>query len=396
VRYEIKAVGSDSQVTLLTLDADDTDDAKRLAATQGYTVLGARPTHPLHSWRLGRRARFPLLLFSQELLALIEAGLTLVEAVETLLEKEHRPEAKHVLQQIIQAIYEGHPLSFALQQFPAHFPPLYVATIRASERTGDIGESLSRYVAYQMQMEVVRKKVVSASIYPALLLIAGSVVTTFLMAYVVPKFSGIYEEVGGNLPLLSQLLMKWGRLLDAHGMLMLGGFTVGVAALGYLTTRPAARRWLAHKLWQIPALGRQMRIYQLARFYRTLGMLLRGGTPVVTALTMASGLLPTALRHQMDQAAASIREGKSISQAMEHHGLTTPIALRMLRVGERSGKMGEMMGRIATFYDDEMSRAVDWFTKLFEPLLMAFIGLVIGGIVVLMYFPIFQLAGSIQ
>jgi general secretion pathway protein F len=125
-------------------------------------------------------------------------------------------------------------------------------------------------------------------------------------------------------------------------------------------------------------------------------MLLRGGTPAVSALTMASGLLPSALRDQLNQAATSIREGKSISQSMEQHGLTTPVSLRMLRVGERTGKMGEMMGRIATFYDEEMARWVDWFTKLFEPLLMAFIGLVIGGIVVLMYFPIFEVAGSIQ
>jgi general secretion pathway protein F len=401
VRYELKTVGADRRVSVLALDAMDGQDARRIAQMQGYTVLAIRPLRSLShrplSWvALKRRARFPLTLFSQELLALLDAGLTLVEAMETLLEKEHRPESKQILRQVVKAIYEGHPLSHALEQFPAHFPPLYVATVRASEKTGDLGESLSRYVAYQEQMDIVRKKIVSASIYPVLLLVAGALVTLFLMVYVVPSFSGIYEEIGGDLPILSQWLLRWGQLLEAHGTPILGGFALACAALGYAATRPAARRWVAHKLWQIPALGERMRIYQLARFYRTLGMLLRGGTPAVSALGMASGLLPPALRDQLNQAAASVREGKSISQSMEHHGLTTPVALRMLRVGERTGKMGEMMGRIATFYDEEMARWVDWFTKLFEPLLMAFIGLVIGGIVVLMYFPIFEVAGSIQ
>jgi general secretion pathway protein F len=125
-------------------------------------------------------------------------------------------------------------------------------------------------------------------------------------------------------------------------------------------------------------------------------MLLRGGTPVVTALDMSAGLLSPVLRGSLAAASLSIREGRSISEAMSVHNLTTPVALRMLRVGERSGKMDEMMDRIATFCDDEISRWVDWFTRLFEPLLMAFIGVVIGVIVVLMYMPIFELAGNIQ
>ena len=139
-----------------------------------------------------------------------------------------------------------------------------------------------------------------------------------------------------------------------------------------------------------------MHVYQLARFYRTLAMLLKGGIPVVTALDMVSGLLQPALRGQLKLASNSIREGRTISQAMEAYELTTPVALRMLRVGERTGNMGEMMERIATFYDEEMARWVEWFTKMFEPLLMALIGAVIGLIVILMYMPIFDLAGSVQ
>jgi len=146
----------------------------------------------------------------------------------------------------------------------------------------------------------------------------------------------------------------------------------------------------------MPAIGTRLRLYQLARFYRSLGMLLRGGMPVVPALQMVAGLLQSSLREQLALASAYVREGRSISQSMEEHGLTTPVALRMLRVGERTGQMGEMMERIAAFHEEETARWLERFIKLFEPLLMTFVGLTIGVIVVLMYFPIFELAGSIQ
>jgi general secretion pathway protein F len=177
---------------------------------------------------------------------------------------------------------------------------------------------------------------------------------------------------------------------------MLSGAGAALFAGLYALSLPQVRAALMRKLWQIPALGERMHVYQLARFYRTLSMLLKGGTPIVNALSMVSGLLQPELRNRLEQATASIREGHAISHAMELYGLTTPVALRMLRVGERTGEMGEMMERIAAFYDEEMARWVDWFTKLFEPILMAFIGVVIGLIVILMYLPVFDLAGNIQ
>ncbi len=396
MRYEVKALRGREGVTAFVVDAADANEAAAQARAKGYTVLSvrARPSWSLRGLR--REGSFPLVLFSQELLALLEAGLALVEALETLSEKESRPDVKKVLARIMTHLYEGYPLSYALGRFPAHFPPLYVATVRASEKTGALPEALSRFVAYQSQMDAVRRKVVSASIYPLLLAGVGALVTLFLMVYVVPRFSHIYADLGGDLPLASRLLMRWGQLLGEHGMLVLAGAVGAVAALGYAATRPAFRRWLEHRLWQFPAIGARLHLYQLARFYRSLGMLLRGGMPVMTSLQMVSELLRSSLRGPLALASASIREGRSISQAMERYGLTTPVALRMLRVGERTGRMGEMMERIAAFYEEETARWVERFTKLFEPLLMAFIGLVIGLVVVLMYFPIFELAGSIQ
>ena len=396
MQFEVKAVRTPGGVIALSLDAIDESDARLQAIAQGYAVLAVKAKQSLRSWMKPRRVQFPLLLFSQELLALMNAGLTVVEGVETLEEKESRPEPRQILRQIVAQLYEGRALSYALQAFPAVFPTLYISTVRASEKTGDLAEALTRYIAYQTQVDVVRKKVVNASIYPLLLIGAGGLVTVFLMAYVVPRFSRIYEDLGTNLPFLSRMLLQWGKLLQSDGPLVLAALVVIVGAFTYLGRRQATRDWVMQRLWRIPAAGERMRVYQLARFYRTLGMLLRGGTPVGSALIMVSDLLQPELRLHLQGAAKNISEGRSISFAMEAHQLTTPVALRMLRVGERTGQMSEMMDRIASFYDEEMARWVEWFTRLFEPLLMVFIGLVIGLIVVLMYLPIFELAGSLQ
>ena len=395
MRFNVKAMRAGEGLTALALDAANEIDAARQAEAQGYTVLAVSTRKGLA--RLSRgNARFPLVLFSHELLALLNAGLPLVEAVETLAEKEHRPEVKRVIEQVIGQLFEGKTLSQALELSPATFPALYVSTVRAAERTGDLSEALTRYIAYQTQLDAVKKKLLAASIYPVLLLSVGGLVTMFLLGYVVPKFSRIFEDIGGDIPLLSKLLIQWGVFMEAHAAQTGIGALVLVGLAVYLARLPEMRRWIGRTLWSIPAIGERMRVYQLARFYRTVGMLLNGGIPVVSALEMVEGLLHPTLRSLLRRAAAEIREGKPISQAMENHHLTTPVSLRMLRVGERTGRMGEMMERISGFYDEEMARWVDWFTRLFEPILMALIGVVIGGIVVLMYMPIFELAGSIQ
>jgi len=238
--------------------------------------------------------------------------------------------------------------------------------------------------------------VVNASIYPALLIGVGGIVSLFLLLYVVPRFGRIYEERGSALPLFSRLLLTWGSAVDKHAPVVLSVFG-GLILLGIYALRLAnVRTAIGDALWRLPALGERLRMYQLARFYRTIGMLLRGGTPLVSALDMGGELLHPLLRERLARASQAIREGRGVAQSLEANGLTTPVALRMLNVGEKSGNMGEMLEQIAAFHDEEMARWVDWFTRLFEPILMAIIGLVIGAIVILMYMPIFELAGNLQ
>ncbi len=392
MRYRLTVLDAGCVVAQHDLDAIDETDARRQAVSRGLRVLA------IETPRLRRfaRARLAVVPFTNELVALLEAGLSLVEAIDALTEKERDAAVRGILDGLRRRLYEGQSLSVALAEFPSCFPALYVATVRASERSGAIAEALKRYVAYQQQIDQLKKKLINASIYPAVLLAAGSLVVLFLVGYVVPRFSGIYEDIGGELPFASRLLMNWGRLLDAHGSAMLVALLAAASLGTYAVMQPEFRAAFGRLLVRVPTVGSQLELYQLARLYRTVGMLLRGGLPVVTAFEMTRGLLAAAAQPRLAAATRTVQEGKSLTDALASQGLTTPVAERMLRVGERSGNMGEMMERVAAFYDEQLSRWVDVATRLIEPAMMTVIGLVIGLVVVLMYFPIFELAGAVR
>lgn len=396
MQFEAKVLLESQEFSLMQVSAGSGTEAMRQLKNQGYVVLSVKEIKAGFVKTGQQKSRFPLLLFSRELFALLKAGLSLVDAIETLQEKEHRPFAKTILTQIMTSLYEGLSFSDALEKVQGAFPPLYIALIRSSERTGDLPEALKRFVEYQIQVDIVKKKIVSASIYPAILMTVGGMVILFLMLYVVPKFSVIFASKDNNLPWMSQILLAWGDFLHENTTYFLMGFAILISTCVFLFTRPTVRQFLIESVLNLPILKEQVRVYQLSRFYRTLGMLLRGGIPIMQAIGMVSGLLQSSLRAHLNNATEDIKRGVTISQAMETHALTTPVAVRMMRVGEQSGQMGEMMESIGNFYDEEIERWVDWFTRLFEPTLMIFIGLVIGVIVVMMYVPIFELADSIQ
>lgn len=396
MRYVLKALGRQG-VVQLQIDAEDPEQARRQAEDQGLRVLS------LHGqggalWQLARRreASFELVLFSQELATLLGAGLPLIDALESLAEKSPAGATRKVLNELVRQLYEGRSLSQALAAQPRAFPPLYVALVQSSERTGALADALTRYIGYRQRLDLVRQKLLGASVYPLLLLLVGGGVVLFLLGYVVPRFSQVFEGMGSELPWLSRGLMQVGLFLHARQLpLAVGG--IGLLTLLWLLRRqPRVRRWAARQLRRVPALHQRLLMYELARFYRSLGILLQGGIPVLSAMGMAHGLLGSVAAQGLEQACQRVGEGLPLSEALEAGQLVTPVSLRLLRAGEQSGNLGEMLERCADFHDQEIGRWVEWFVKLFEPLLMTFIGLLIGLIVVLMYMPIFELASSIH
>lgn len=398
MHYTVRALGS-AGVISVAVEAADSDAARLQVGAQALRPLSVAEVAAANAagpGKLARRGRFLLPLFSQELLALLEAGLSLTEAIDALCDKELHGEARAVLQRLSRALNEGLRLSTALEAQPEHFPALYVGLMRAAERTSSLPASLSRYIDYRARLDAVRSRVAGALIYPAILAAVGLLVTLFLLGYVVPRFASVYQGTGRELPWLSQQLIAWGAFAAGHGT------TLALGAAGMLFAAIATGRnwWRSGQpqvlLRRLPGIGSTVATFELTRLYLSLGTLLEGGLPILQAMRLGEGLLTRGTLARYRLAAAGIGRGESVSQAFASAGLVTPVALRLLRVGERSGRLGEMLGRAARFHDGEIARRIDVFARTFEPLLMAAIGLVVGTIVVLLYIPIFDLAGSLR
>ena len=393
MRFKARVLRPGGGVAVVEVSGGDAAEAAARIAADG---LGLLSLSRVSGFGGAREGRFPLTQFAQELRALLDSGIALIEAVQTLAEKEPRPATQQVFGRLIATLAEGRTFSAALEADAAAFPPLFVAAVRASERTGDLGEALARFVAYRQQQELVRSRLISASIYPVLLLGVGGLVILFLLSYVVPRFARVYADIGGDLPLLSQWLLAAGTAMDRHMALFAVGAVVLLAAAVAMARSQTVAAGFGRALWKVEFIAERLLTYQLARFFRTTGMLVRGGVPVVSALTMSEGLLQAHLRPALRAAVTRVREGQPLSGALEAQHLSTPVIQRMLRVGEKTGELGAMMERIAMFYDAEAERAAEWLTRLFSPLLMLAMGLVIGTVVVLMYLPIFQLAEQVR
>ena len=400
MQYTVDAIAQHQQVRL-TLEAADADDARRLAEGRGLAVVAVSAPR-WHGSGVGLlmgqagQARFPLQHFNQSLLLLLRAGLSIVEAVETLADRESRSDARRVMQQLHGRLLVGLSLSAALAEQPQAFPPLFVASVRANETTGGLVEAIDRFNAYRARAEQLKKRIVGAAIYPALILLVGGAVVAFLLLYVVPRFAVVFEDMGDRIPAMARLLLDWGRFMHAHGTLVLGGLAVLLVLAVWALRRPGVRVALGRLLQRVPRIGDTVHVFQLSRFYRALGLLVQAGMPVSQALELARGLLPVSLHAALAAAQRDISEGRSMSAAFEAQGLATAVARRLFRVAERTGAMGEMLERTATFHDEDIAQATEWFVRLFEPLLMVGIGIVIGMVVLLMYAPIFELAGSLQ
>lgn len=342
-----------------------------------------------------RAPSFPLLVFCEQLLSLLEAGLQLVEAVDTLTENERDSHHHSILKQLQVRLQSGLSFSQALNERPDTFPPMFQSAIEASEQTGGVAQALKRFVAYETRFQTLRNRLIGALIYPALLLSLGGLVIAFLLGYVVPRFSVVFVDRLEEMPYLSSLVIRLGLTISESPLAALL-LTVGtLTGLALLIGHPIMRNWVVGVAWQIPWLGERIHQFELVRLYRSLGMLLRGGIPAVRSLQLVASIAPLRSRQGIERTIVLVREGLPISIALQREGFTTVVSDRLLTVGERSGQMGDMLERAADFMDAELERSVDWATRLMEPVMMVVIGVLIGGIVTLMYLPIFELADSV-
>jgi general secretion pathway protein F len=396
--FELVVRSSQGALQSMRINAADARSAAAQARERGLQVLSCEHLGITGSLQQASFAgmRLDMATFAQELAALVGAGLAVVEALRTLAAKESAGPRKALLLDVASSVSEGLPLSAALAHHPQHFPALLIATVTASEQTGDLSTSLLRYAQHQSSLKALRDRVTGATVYPLLLLAVGALVVLFLLGVVVPKFATLIESSRAELPWTSRLLVSWGRTVAAHPWevaLGASAFVVGAAVLARRTLRSGARAtWIE----RIPLVGALVRQFRHAQLYRTSGMLVHGGIPALRALHLSADLLGDDDRRRLQNAITLMQEGRSISHALLEAKLGDPVAASMLAVAERTGMLAQILEQIAQFYESRLQRSVELTSRLFEPALMIVIGLVIGAIVVLMYLPIFDLASSLQ
>jgi general secretion pathway protein F len=398
LKFRARVINAQQLIVDQVLDAHDLERAREQLLQLGLRAISIQPESALalnvQRWLAAGRVDFSVLLFSQELLALLTAGLGIVESTEALCEKETDAARRQVFEKLLHDLRSGKRFSVALQEQEAVFPVLYIGVVRAAEGTSDLPQALQRYVDYQKRLEAVRSKVVSASIYPAILISVGLLVSLFLMVYVVPRFAEVYQGAGRELPFMSALMLSWGRFAAEHTSWLLMALGSAVAGVVMLWQRIQKTGGWVVILAKLPQIGERVRIYELSRLYMTMGMLLQGGIALVKAMEVVASVVSLDVQNKLAKARHDIESGMSLSAAFESAALTTPISQRLLMVGERTGDLGKMLTQSALFYDEEITQWIDRFMRSFEPLLMTAIGLIVGVIVVLLYMPIFDLAGS--
>lgn len=391
---------SDGRVIEREFDSGSRELLHEHLQEQGFYVFHIRRHYFQGIWSAGgghavwNSRRF--LSFNQELLVLLKAGLPILQVLDTLLERQETGGMQEVLMAIRQDIKGGNSLSESLAKFPRHFPQLYISSIRAGEKTGDLPVTLERYIGYQKRVETIKARVKNATFYPMLLTGAVVLVVLFLMLYVVPTFSQIYADANVKLPLLTRLLIATANGMVGFFPLFLAGLVVAVLLLRlFLKSEKGAFLFDRMKL-RVPFFGPLLSEYALLSFCRTLGTILLSGIPIVQALQMSRGTLNNRLlEREIILATRRIEEGMSLSESFDRAGFFPNIALRMIAVGETGGSLPVMLSDVSEYYESEVERRLDRLTTLVEPVMMASMGLLIGGIVVAMYVPIFQLAGTV-
>ncbi len=405
--FDVVAIAPQGEVRSTRVRAASADEATQQARLGGLRVLDVLPVRPASvgvrvlaalasaSATTGR-ASLDDGQFAQELAALLDAGLGMVESLATLGAKGTSGFQRTVFRRLAETVTEGLPLSQALAREADLFPELLIAAVAAAEHTGDLPTALRRFAENQVALGALRNRFIGAAIYPAVLLTVATVVVLFLLGVVVPRFAKLIDSAPHDVPLASRMLLAWGTAVAAHPWVVATAVAAIVVAGAAFIAYGRRTRWRLIGLQGVWVVGPLIRMFRQAQFFRTAAMLVGGGIPALRAMTMCGALLTPEDQRGLDGAIVSISEGQPISAALAARGVADVVAERMLEVAGRTGKLAEAFGRIASFKESDLGRALDVAARLIEPALMIIIGLVIGGIVVLMYMPIFELAAGLQ
>ena len=398
--YNCKLGSSDNKILEKEFEAANQEMLRQSLEEQGFFVFEIKKKPFQFLWEKGLARRKvdtrELVAFNQELLVLIKSGLPIIQSLDTILEKGGKGKLVEILQDIREEIKGGTALSDAFEKHPGVFSHLYVASIRAGERTGDLPQTIRRYLTFLKRVEGFRKKILSAFIYPAILITVAFFAVSLLLLYVVPTFTKVYADAGSQLPLPTLILISFTTMLKRYILIIVGLIIVGVAIFRRWSMTEQGRFLVDGWKLRIPFLGNLLSKYAVAGFSRTFATVLGSGIPIVESLKMSVGTLNNqVLERRLLEAVVRVEEGTMLSVAIEKTKIMPPIALRMLGVGETTGALEEMLGEISDYFEEEIDRNLHVLTTAIEPAIMIVMGLIIGVIIITMYLPVFKIAGTV-
>jgi len=382
-------------------EAASEKDLRDRFSQQGFLIYSIKQRREIAGMSVGggRKKKINLekfLIFNQQFVTLIRAGLPILKALDLLSERLTDPKLAPHIQAVREEVKNGSLLSDAFGR-QGVFPPIYVTSVLAGEKSGSLGEVLDRYITYQKLALAIRKKLVLSLVYPCLLIVLVICLMVFLVTFVVPKFAELYNSMSAQLPMATQILIAVGT--TARNYILLGFLALVLAAIAFRfwakTDKGAERvdRWRL----RTPLLGEIWIKYQVAQFARVLGTLLVGGIPLMQALETASTSVGTRLlKTTLGQAGKMVKEGQALSAALAKTGIFPGLSIDMIEVGESTGALPQMLASVAEFYEDDVNTRMTASLSLIEPAIMIFMGFFVTFVLVALYLPIFSLADTLR
>jgi type IV pilus assembly protein PilC len=379
--------------------ADSEARLRREFEDKGLYVLGIQRAGGLALGRipLPTRARVStreFLVFNQELATLLKAGMPLVQSLDILRRRVANPLFKSVLDDVQERVRAGSALSEAFEAHGALFPGVYTASLLAGEKSGNLEQVIRRYVAYVKVVAIVRRKTVSALVYPAILLALSLAVVSIIVLRVVPEFGAFYAQFDRELPLSTRMIVAVSNFARGYFPFILLAVVGAVVGLWMWFRHPAQRALLDRWLLKLPGIGPIARKFSTSQASRTLATLLGGGIPLVNAIDVsAKSIKNRYIARELEVAGQKVREGRALAAAMNESGAFADVAIKMVEVGESTGALQEMLNSLADFFDEEIDTNLSRFITLVEPLMLVVMGIVIAGLLLALYMPLFNMGG---
>ncbi|MBD3334130.1 MAG: type II secretion system F family protein [Candidatus Eisenbacteria bacterium] len=350
----------------------------------------------LESLRRGKIKGSDLAVFARQFATMIDAGLPLVQCLDILAKQTENRELGRVIGQVQREVESGNTLAEAMAHHSQAFDALFVNMVEAGEAGGILDTILDRLATYTEKAVALRRKIKSAMTYPAVVFSVAIGATVFMLLFIIPTFAKVFSEFGGTLPAPTRVVIGLSNFLQQFWWLLFGMIAVVIFAIRRIYKTPGGRLRIDRLLLRMPIFGQLLVKASIARFTRTLGTMISSGVPILSALEITARTAGNSLVEKTILATrGSIREGETIAHPLKQSAIFPPMVVQMIAVGEETGALDDMLRKIADFYDEEVNTAVDTLTSIIEPVMICFMGVVVGGMVVAMYMPMFKLANVV-